>query len=77
MPTKKPRLNITIDSSEAHLLSLLAKQRNKSVSSVAKELIVEALERCEDMALSTLAEVRLKEVDKAKKKTISHKDAWK
>ena len=73
MPTKNPRINITFEEVYAELLSDLAKQEQKSVSSFAKELIIEALERREDVALSDLAEVR--DIEKAKK--IKHKDAWK
>ncbi len=49
------------------------KQENKSVSMLAKELILEALEYREDLALSTLAKIR----DKSKVKKIKHEDAWK
>ena len=44
-----------------------------SVSSLTKELILEALERREDMALSAIAELR----DKPKVKKVKHDDAWK
>jgi len=73
MPTKNPRVNITFEEPAAALLASLAEQEHKSVSSVAKELILEALERREDVALSAIAKVR----DTAKIKKISHRDAWK
>jgi hypothetical protein len=73
MPTRNPRINITFEESAADLLVLLAKQENKSVSSLAKELILEALERREDVVLSAIARVR--DLDKAKK--IKHVDVWK
>lgn len=73
MPTTNPRINITLEESAAKLLSNLAEQEHKSVSSLAKELIFEALERREDMALSRIANIR----DYPKIKRIKHNDAWK
>jgi hypothetical protein len=61
MPTKNPRVNITFDPSMMNI-----------VTSLAKELILEALERREDMNLSALAKVR----DVKKAKRVKHDDAW-
>ncbi len=73
MPTKNPRINITFEESTAGLLSYLADQENKSVSSLAKELIMDALERREDMVLSAIAEDR----DNSESRKVKHEDAWK
>jgi hypothetical protein len=73
MPTKNPRINITLEESTASLLSSLAEQEHKSISGLTKELVLEALERREDMALSAIAEIR----DVPKKKRIKHDDVWK
>lgn len=73
MPTKNPRVNITFEEPAAALLASLAEQEHKSVSSIAKALILEALERREDIALSAIAKIR----DTKKAKKISHRDAWK
>jgi hypothetical protein len=73
MPTKNPRINITLEESTAGLLASLAEHEHKSISSLTKELVLEALERREDMALSALAELR----DKPKAKKVKHDDAWK
>lgn len=73
MPTKNPRVNITLEESLADILSSLAKGEKKSISSLAKELIFEALERREDLNLSAIAEIR----DIPKAKRIKHSDAWK
>ncbi|MBA3662057.1 MAG: ribbon-helix-helix protein, CopG family [Gammaproteobacteria bacterium] len=73
MPTKNPRINITLEESIAGLLVQLAEQEHKSVSNIAKELVLEALERREDMVLSAIAKVR----DVTKSKRIKHDDAWK
>jgi len=73
MPTTNPRIHITLDESITTLLSQLAKNEHKSVAGVTKELILEALARREDVALSSIAETR----DKPKAKRIKHDNAWK
>ena len=72
MPTKNPRINITFEESTAGLLSYLAQQEHKSVSSLAKELIMDALERREDRYLSAIAEGR----DHVGSKKVKHEDVW-
>lgn len=73
MPTKNPRINITLQDSANNVLLLLAKKEHKSVSSLAEELILEALELREDVMLSDLALLR----DKKRVKRVKHADAWK
>lgn len=73
MPTKNPRINITLEESTAEFLLNLANHEHKSVSSLAKELVLEALERREDVSLSAIADIR----DTTKAKRIKHTDAWK
>lgn len=73
MPTTNPRIHITLDESISTILTQLAKNEHKSVAGIAKELVLEALARREDIALSALAEIR----DKPKAKRIKHEDAWK
>lgn len=73
MPTKNPRFNVTFDPDEGSILATLAKKERKSISRLAKELILEALERREDKVLSEIADTRAKE----SKATVSHKNAWK
>ena len=55
------------------LLVHLANHEHKSMASLTKELVMEALERREDVMLSALAKVR----DHAKAKRVKHIDAWK
>ena len=55
MPTTNPRVNITFEPATVAILSSLAKQEHKSLAGVAKELVLEALERREDKVLSSLA----------------------
>jgi predicted DNA-binding protein len=73
MPTKNPRVNVTFEETTAEFLTELAEQENKSISSLVKELILEALERREDIALSAIAEIR--DIQHAKK--TKHDDVWK
>lgn len=73
MPTKNPRVNITFDPAIMTIVTSLAKQEHKSVASLAKELVIEALERREDKVLSALAEAR----EAASAKKVKHDDAWK
>lgn len=73
MPAKNPRIHVTLEESVAGLLIQLADQEHKSVSSLAKELVLEALERREDQALSAIAQAR----DLPKTKRIKHDNVWK
>lgn len=73
MPTKNPRLNVVLTKAVLQALSEIAENEDKSMSIVAQELIVEALDRHEDMLLSGLAMKRERE----HRKTIAHDKAWK
>jgi predicted DNA-binding protein len=73
MPTKNPRLNVVLDESLYEFLSNLSKKEDKSMSVVAKELIQEAIDKHEDLALSELAMKRERE----SKRIIKHAKAWK
>jgi hypothetical protein len=73
MPTKNPRINITFDPELVSVLVSVAKQEQVSLSSLAKELILEALERREDVTLSAIAQAR----DVNTTKMVSHDKAWK
>ena len=73
MPTKNPRLNVVLDDSLYESLANLAKKEDKSLSIVAKELIQEALDKHEDLALSEFAMKR----ESKSKRTVKHDKAWK
>jgi predicted DNA-binding protein len=73
MTTKNPRINITLEETTANILNDLASREHKSVASVARELIAEALELREDIYLSALADARLSENNKP----LNHEDVWK
>jgi len=70
MATKRPRLSVAMEPIDKKILAMLAKKEHKSISFLVRELILESLEHREDMALSALADARLKEP----KETISHED---
>ena len=72
MPTQKPRISLTLAPETALLLGGMAQQAKQSTSGLAKELILEALEHREDVALATLAKVRSIE----NRATVKHSDAW-
>ena len=72
MSNKNPRINVTFDVSVAGFISELAHQEHKSVSSVVRELTIEALEKREDFLLSDIASKR--ELNHTK--TYSHEEAW-
>jgi hypothetical protein len=73
MPTKNPRLNVVLTKAVLQMLAEIARNEDKSLSVVAQELIVEALDRHEDMLLSGLAMKR----ELKSRKTFSHDKAWK
>ena len=73
MPTKQRRINITCEKETIQLLTELAKKQDRSTAGFAKELILEALEKREDIALSKLAQIR----DIATATRIAHNNAWK
>jgi predicted DNA-binding protein len=55
MTTKKARLSIALTSAVMQALAELARNEEKSLSAMARELIIEVLERHEDLRLSDLA----------------------
>lgn len=73
MATKNSRINVTFEEATAGFLSVLAHQQHKSISSLVRDLTLEALELHEDFYLSKTAE----EIDTPDAKLHSHEDAWK
>ncbi|MEI8348063.1 MAG: DUF6290 family protein [Pseudomonadota bacterium] len=73
MPTKNPRLNIVLDTILYKIVEHISQKEDKSMSTVAKELIEDALEKHEDLILSEMAMQR----EAKTKKTIPHDKAWK
>ena len=56
--SKNPRINITLNDESLEFLSVIADKENKSVSSVARSLIEEQIERKEDEYLAVLSDKR-------------------
>lgn len=69
MPTKNPRINIVCEHPLYYEISRIAEEEGASLSSVAHELIREALELREDRELAELADERAKTFRKEKAKT--------
>lgn len=73
MPTIKSRVNIVFETDSMTALSRLARKQHRSVSAMARELVLEAMALHEDQALSQLAEKR----ESQTKKWIPSSVAWK
>lgn len=72
MPTNNPRINITLKQKTVNLLTKIARKEDKSVSSLVKELMLEALDQREDVALSAIAAAR----DVEGVPRVGHDQAW-
>jgi len=73
MATKSPRINVTLDKHLVSDLKRMARKKDKSISNLVQEFIMDALDREEDRALSRFADDR----DHEKSDLVSHEDAWK
>jgi predicted DNA-binding protein len=73
MTTQNPRLQVTLDTETNGLLAAIASKEDKSMSSIAAELIRNALELREDSYLSSISNQRIAE-DNGKR--YSHDEAW-
>ena len=74
MPTQNPRINIVLDNFLYQNVRLLAKKDNVSLSAKVRDLLKEALEIQEDIALSGFAEEREKSWNDSK--ALTHDDVW-
>ena len=74
MPSKNPRINIVVDPPLYELIEQRAQRQGVSMSLVTRDLIREALEMEEDVALGQLAEEREKTF--RKETALSHDDVW-
>jgi len=74
MPSKNPRINIVLDNLLYQNVRLLAKKDNVSLSAKVRDLLKEALEIQEDVALSGFAEEREKSWNDSK--VLTHDDVW-
>lgn len=74
MPTQNPRVNVVLDNFLYQNVRLLAEKDNVSLSAKVRDLLKEALEIQEDIALSAFAEKREKLWDDSK--ALTHDDVW-
>ncbi len=75
MPTKNPRINVSLEKSIYSIIQTLAKEKGVSISMFTRDLIKEALEINEDILLANFAEEREKTFEK--QKSLSHDEVWK
>ena len=74
MPTKNPRVNIVVEPPLYSAMQDLATSEGVSMSTVARDLIREAIDLREDVSLAALAETRIKTFDR--KAALKHEDVW-
>jgi len=74
MPTKNPRVNIVVEPRLYSVMHDLATSEGVSMSTLARDLIREAIDLREDVALEDFADTRLKTFDR--KVALSHEDVW-
>ena len=74
MPTKHPRLNVTLEPGLYDAIQALAKRTGISTSLFARDLLAEALELHEDSHWKNVAEERRTSLKT--KKTLSHEEVW-
>lgn len=74
MPAKNPRINVLVEESIYRAIHALSAREGVSVSSLAHDLIREALDLREDAALSVLADERNTTIDR--KTALSHEEVW-
>ena len=75
MPTKKPLVNIVVESLLYAVMNDLASREGVSMSTLARDLIREALELREDVALAVWASER--EETFSRDTALSHEKLWK
>ncbi|MFZ3072997.1 MAG: antitoxin, RHH family protein [Thermodesulfobacteriota bacterium] len=74
MPAKNPRINVVLEKPLYRTVENLALKDGVSLSLKVRDLIKEALEIEEDVALSSFAEEREKTF--LKKKALKHEEVW-
>jgi predicted DNA-binding protein len=74
MPAKNPRVNIVVEPPLYSVMHDLANSEGVSMSTLARDLIREAIDLREDVALAAIADTRMKTFNK--KAALSHEDVW-
>jgi len=74
MPASNPRINVVLEKPVYEKVERLAKRDGVSLSLKVRDLVREAIEVDEDMALAAVAEKRDKTFRKSK--ALRHEDVW-
>lgn len=74
MPSQNPRINVVLDNFLYQHVRLLAEKDDVSLSAKVRDLLKEALEVQEDIALSAFAEKRENSWNDTK--ALTHDDVW-
>ena len=74
MPTTKPRINVILEEPLYKCVEEMADRDGVSLSLKARDLIREALESQEDVALTSFADAREKTYRKSK--ALKHDEVW-
>ncbi len=74
MPAKNPRVHIVVEQPLYSVMHDLADSEGVSMSTLARDLIREAIDLREDVALAAFADTRVKTFNK--KTALSHEDMW-
>ena len=74
MPTKNPRVNIVVEPPLYSVMRDLATSEGISMSTIARDLIREAIDLREDVSLAAFADTRMNTFDR--KVALSHEDVW-
>ena len=74
MLAQNPRINVVLDDFLYQNVRLLAEKDNVSLSAKVRDLLKEALEVQEDLALSAFAEKRENSWNDSK--TLTHEEVW-
>jgi metal-responsive CopG/Arc/MetJ family transcriptional regulator len=74
MPTKNPRVNVVLEKPLYANIERLAKRDGVSLSLKVRDLVREALEMEEDIALAQFADSRDKTF--SRKKSLKHDEVW-
>ncbi len=74
MPAKNPRINVVLEKPLYSAVEHLAKKDKVSLSLKVRDLVKEALEIEEDIALAAFAEKREKTFNR--KKVLKHEEVW-
>lgn len=75
MPAKNPRVSVVLERPLYDGLSRLARREGTSLSLKARDLLREAIEAHEDLALNQIAAERERTFDRSR--ALSHREVWK